>query len=308
MDERFIIELSMTDNGLDFIKRSLIEMQDENETSIKYAVLHLSAGLELILKSRLQKEHWSFLFEDINKASYQNYVSGNFKSISFDNLLSRLMNVCQIEISQGTKKRFQDLKASRNKIEHYHMDIHKAALESTAYKVLSFLIPFIHKEELVSRDNDLLIYINEQLLQMDNYLSQRKREVSAAIKGLPDSVNFLDCPHCMQKDTLRLDKAYCYFCNTQFRNLAVELIPKFIDDEHVFQYREFDSIEFCPYCRSETMIVSANKCVCLDCLKVINPDEYIKCVDCSISHVVGEEEGEYYGEEYICWTCFFIHD
>ncbi len=44
VDRKFLVELSMTDNGLDFIKRSLKEMEDADELSIKYAVLHLSAG------------------------------------------------------------------------------------------------------------------------------------------------------------------------------------------------------------------------------------------------------------------------
>ncbi|WP_438298145.1 hypothetical protein [Sporosarcina sp. FA15] len=308
MDSKFLVELSMTDNGLDFIKRSLKEMEDADELSIKYAVLHLSAGLELILKSRLQKEHWSFLFEDINKADYQSYVSGDFKSISFGNLLIRLISICQIEISDRTKKRLQNLKVYRNKMEHYNLDIHKVALEATTFEVLSFLIPFIHREELVSRDNELLNYINDKLLQMDSYINQRYKEISSKLKELPDNVKLLDCPYCMQKDTLRLDKAYCYFCNTQFRNLDWELIPKFTNEEHVFSYREFNSIEFCPHCSRDSMIVSSDECACLSCLRVINRNEYVKCADCSITHIVGEEEGEYYSEEYVCYYCLFKYE
>ena len=308
MDRQFTVELSMTDNGLDFIKRSLKEMEEADDLSIKYAVLHLSAGLELILKSRLQKEHWSFLFEDINKANYQNYVSGEFKSISFENLLNRLTNICQIEISDRTKKRLQNLKGYRNKMEHYNLNINKMALEATTFEVLSFLIPFIHREELVSRDNELLNYINDKLLQMDNYISQRYKEISSKLKELPDNVKLLDCPYCMQKDTLRLDRAYCYFCNTQFRNLAKELIPKFMIGDQVFSYREFNSIEFCPHCSQHSMIVSADECACLSCLRVIKLNEYVKCTECSSTHIIGGEEGEYYGEEFVCWNCLLMND
>ncbi|MEW4130404.1 hypothetical protein [Bacillus cereus group sp. BfR-BA-01399] len=308
MEKDFIVELSMTDNGLDFVKRSLKEMEAVDELSIKYAVLHLSAGLELILKSRLQKEHWSFLFDDINKANYQKYVSGDFKSVTFENLINRLTNNCQIEISDNTKKRLQNLKGYRNKMEHYSLNINKMALEATTFEVLSFLIPFIHREELVSRNNELLNYINNRLLKMDNYIKQRYKEISSKLRELPENIKLLDCPYCMQKDTLRLDKAYCYFCNTQFRNLAVELIPKFMSEENTFSYKRFNSVEFCPHCTQHSMIVSAEECACLNCLRVIKPNDYVKCTDCSITHKVGEEEGEYYGEEYICWSCLLKDD
>ncbi|PID04686.1 MULTISPECIES: hypothetical protein [unclassified Sporosarcina] len=308
MDSNFSVEISMTDNGLDFIKCSLKEMEEADELSIKYAVLHLSAGLELILKSRLQKEHWSFLFEDINKANYQNYVSGEFKSVSFENLLSRLVNICQIEISDRTKKRLQNLKMHRNKMEHYNLNIHIMALEATTFEVLSFLIPFIHREELVSRDSELLNYINNKLLQMDSYITQRYKEITSMLKEVSDNIKLLDCPYCMQKETLRLDEAYCYFCNTHFRNLARELIPKFTNEQDVFTYKEFNKIKCCPYCFKNSMIVALEECVCLSCLRVIEPSDYVECGDCLITHVVGDEEGEYYGEEYLCYHCLFKYD
>lgn len=45
---------------LDFITNSLNPiLESNNEHELKYSILHISAGLELLLKEILRNEHWS---------------------------------------------------------------------------------------------------------------------------------------------------------------------------------------------------------------------------------------------------------
>jgi hypothetical protein len=304
------VELTIVENGLDFIKRSLIELEKDDDMYFKYAILHLSAGLELILKARLQKEHWSLVFEDINKANLEIFNEGEFKSVAFDNLISRLEGICNIEIDFKTKRKIQSLKKYRNRIEHFDLSVNKKALEAITFEVLSFLIPFIYKEELIEREHDTLKFINEKLANMDDYITQRYKEISPVIKELPSEVRLLECPNCLQNRTLRLDVKYCYFCETTFKNLSEEFISRFLnfDENFNISYGKFKLLELCPCCAKRSLLVADDECLCLTCCKILKPNEYVKCVDCGITHLLGSEEGEFINEEYVCYDCIFRDD
>jgi len=67
------MKYTVLENGLDFVLNSInnLTIASEDTTDeyakkrlIKYSLLHLSSGIELILKSRLLKEHWTYVFAE----------------------------------------------------------------------------------------------------------------------------------------------------------------------------------------------------------------------------------------------------
>lgn len=74
------------------------------------------------------------------------------------------------------------------------------------------------------------------------------------------------------------------------------------------EVQEIFSVEFCPHCTQHLMIVSSDECACLNCLRVIKPNEYIKCTDFLKIYIVGEEKRKYFREEFICWHCLLKED
>jgi hypothetical protein len=70
MSDEHEITFTPLENGLDFILRALEYLADDpTKRDLKYAVLHLHSGVELILKERLRREHWSLVFEKPEEAS-----------------------------------------------------------------------------------------------------------------------------------------------------------------------------------------------------------------------------------------------
>lgn len=79
----------MLENGMDFIISGILHLQKAESENVeeniqgrelKYALLHLSSGIELVFKSRLNIEHWTYIFEDMNKASKKSYKDGSLKT------------------------------------------------------------------------------------------------------------------------------------------------------------------------------------------------------------------------------------
>jgi len=121
------LQLNLFENGLDFILSALNYLKhtnenDKNLSNVKYAVLHMSAGVELILKYRLSLEHWSLLFSKIEVANIQKLKNGDFQSVDSKECITRLENICGLSISQSMKESIRSLRDKRNKLEHFEID------------------------------------------------------------------------------------------------------------------------------------------------------------------------------------------
>ena len=73
------VEFELFENGLNFVVSALKHLDEPiKATDLKYAILHLSSGIELILKERLRRAHWTLLFSKVDKASLQDYKMAGF--------------------------------------------------------------------------------------------------------------------------------------------------------------------------------------------------------------------------------------
>ena len=115
------------ENAFCFISESIEKMNQleknqgvtEGDQNLKYAICHLWSGIFLLLKARLSKEHWSFLFSKINEATKENLRSGDFKGLYFDDCQKRLSNICSIKFNKEQKNVLDKIKKKRNQAEHY---------------------------------------------------------------------------------------------------------------------------------------------------------------------------------------------
>lgn len=137
-------------NGMDYlvsVVENLAEGEDGAPSSrgLKYAVLHLQAASEVLIKTRLVHEHWSLVFKDPGRASRQKYEDGDFSSCELSEALNRLRDVVGITIDEKDKKSLEALSRSRNALQHYGLIAPARAVASRSVQVLDFLLRFIHE-------------------------------------------------------------------------------------------------------------------------------------------------------------------
>src|SRR2546427_574678 len=85
-----------------------------HETS---AVRDLWQGIELVFKERLHHEHWSLVFESVNKADKATYDSGDFTSVGFDACVERLRGICGVDIAPRDFAALKSLQKKRGRLE-----------------------------------------------------------------------------------------------------------------------------------------------------------------------------------------------
>lgn len=90
-----------------------------DDLSVKHIILNLANCLELLIKFKLENEHWTLVFADLNKARYSNYLEGDFVSVDIKSGIARLKNVCEIEYPFIASTRIYQY---RNRLMHYTLN------------------------------------------------------------------------------------------------------------------------------------------------------------------------------------------
>lgn len=97
----------------------LLSQGDFDELTMKHIILNLANCLELLIKYRLEQEHWTLIFSDLNRAKYSDYLVGDFISVDVKSGILRLKNICEMEyIFTASIHIYQ----YRNRLMHYTLN------------------------------------------------------------------------------------------------------------------------------------------------------------------------------------------
>ena len=92
---------------------------DFDELTMKHIILNLANCLELLVKYRLEQEHWTLIFSDLNKAKYSDYLAGDFVCVDVKSGILRLKNVCEMECTFIASMHIYQY---RNRLMHYTLN------------------------------------------------------------------------------------------------------------------------------------------------------------------------------------------
>jgi hypothetical protein len=221
----------MLDNGLDFILKSLETIDNEDE-NLKYSVINLHAGIQLLLKELLFQEHWSLIFQKIETADRKKLKSGDFVSVNHSDLIDRLQKIVGIKIEKDLLEKFDWLRKERNIAEHYQFVVSADVLMSNIAKLLTLLYPFIMTQlvetELISSDDTRFNLIRDYLYRFETYVKEKLKQIEDVINGL-DMV--FECPECTQRSVEFTDatSAYCHFCDENIKDFGDKYIDMFMN-------------------------------------------------------------------------------
>lgn len=211
------MKITLIENALDFILSAVEHAKEDNDRSLKYAVLHLSDGVELVLKEKLKREHWSLLFADVDKASENALKTGEFKSVDFDECVGRLESISGLNMKSHIDL-LRLLRRHRNKLQHFEYSGSRDEIISILVKTWGFVLDFLHDHlPDVVRDQDVTIEkIKEFMIENENFVKERSAAIQSAIdefKTLSNAV--LECPRCLEPALLIPgieEDPHCLFC------------------------------------------------------------------------------------------------
>ncbi|MFI6084718.1 hypothetical protein ACIBBB_27735 [Streptomyces sp. NPDC051217] len=95
------VDFPPVENGVDYLRSVVDHLTDADPPTpraLKYAVLHLQAAAEVLLKSRLLHEHWSLVFKEPSAATRKKFEVGDFTSCTTEAAIDRLRNIAGVDV------------------------------------------------------------------------------------------------------------------------------------------------------------------------------------------------------------------
>ncbi|WP_411147414.1 hypothetical protein [Streptomyces sp. A30] len=249
-----------------------------NDRDLKYAVLHLQAATEVLLKARLVREHWSLVFKDPGKATRSAFEQGKFESCGMGATLDRLVSIAGVPITGKQRETITDLAETRNALTHYGHTANAYAVEARAARVLDFLLDFVplHLHPVLTSEASLvestMAVVRNRLNDIEVLVKKRMQGVSGELAGLEDRT--MVCPRCKQWALVigGGDPVICRFCLETFAPIDVVIYTWNRDGDDL-------GIVDCPACGTAEVVIlvktAVNKtedvALCMHCATVYEP-------------------------------------
>jgi DNA-directed RNA polymerase subunit RPC12/RpoP len=233
------IVFDLQTNAFDFMDKAVEEAKSGDTRAWKYSLLNLVSAIELLMKSVLEKEHWSLLFDDVNKASTHKLKSGDFRSVDFNAAQTRLQEIIGIDMPSEYTKFLKQLYDLRNKITHFKFETTELQIKSLIERGCSIFISLYEKGYGSSADEKIVYRLSESLLEFEHFVNERIKQIEDKIKAYDKpSKHFRICDSCWQETlVIATDKAKCLFCGKE------------IEIEELAQMSEGPGGP-CPHCQS----------------------------------------------------------
>lgn len=258
------ITLNLLENGLDFLCEALSPIvQTQDERKLKYSVLHIYAGVELILKKIVFDINWQWIFKDESKASEQALSTGNFESINFGGIKYKL-SLAGLNLHPKVVSHIEALRRKRNMIEHYAMqDEIASALRGNVSVVLDDVINLINKHITIdtSRAKRLYDELRRQAAKFKEYNDRLLERLDPVLQEARDNeAVILQCPNCFLDFLAAIpgEEAECLHCHYRAdpEKLAddtlerIEEVDAYATIKDGGEYPQYD----CPTCHFNSLI------------------------------------------------------
>ncbi|MFI1062625.1 hypothetical protein ACH4TC_12120 [Streptomyces spororaveus] len=315
MSEEPQVHFPPVENGMDYLI-SVMEHLDgaPGPRSLKYAVLHLQAATEVLLKARLIAFDWRLTFKKAEEADRAAFDRGGFQSCNVDTAIKRLRADAGVEVPSEAKGHITHLASQRNRLQHFGLTEPALAVRSRTVLVLDFLLDFVNQElrphlsgdDLSSLDTHMGT-VRESLSRVEALVTSRMARIQPELGSMARHV--VQCVACGQWAMVAHEGATsCLFCGVPWEpeQAAEEYAAEHLGDSWFSMVKDGGSPPryTCPACDGEALVQSVrvaafkeeDRGFCFHCGEAFR--NLTECAKCGTLIDGGE------GALQVCETCF----
>lgn len=275
------LEAELTGNALSFLRRAVTGITSSDESPehqvLTFAVVDLAVAIEILLKARLVREHWSLLFDVVDKADESDLLQGRAKTVTPTQAIKRLANIAAVPLVSADRakddhaKQVERIVGLRNRAAHFTLSAEaEAGIRVQLAGGLNFVLWFLQTQfrDTGSEDTQRLVEdviedIAGELRKVDDLVKIRMAELETVLDMASVCVR---CPTCLMP-TLMIgdDAATCPFC------LAGSVDGETIADEYVANVLKLDAystikdggdwpVHACPECSQRALVEGVQPC------------------------------------------------
>jgi hypothetical protein len=262
-------------NGVDFLDSAITNLLDsKNPRRLKYAVLHLQAAIEILVKVRLQREGFEHIFEDPYSADEGKLRQGKFRSVTLNAALKRLNKVAGIQLARDEEKALDSLNDERNKLQHFGSTSNHEVVNTHAAKALEILSQFIVQHLVPNAPGHEVAPLKDAEELIRRALSDIAAVTQARLNRLAPELDawsgiIVHCPDCRQLTWTfqpHDESSRCRFCGHDWSqedgcDAAEEYVGSILGESRyeAAKGRCDWSISECPKCEMEALVAVATR-------------------------------------------------
>jgi hypothetical protein len=310
----------LLENALDFIYVALdrLSQKELSKQALKYGLLHLSSGVELLFKEALRREHWALIFQDPDKATLEALNSGNFKSVDFESCLKRLQNIASVKgWSKSQETELLSFRRKRNQLEHFGITGPPNAVIASSAHMMSTVVDFM-KDQLEPDKwdpacKDYYERITRKLYEFKEFVDHRNDEILPLLEQARMSCTVMICGSCFDEALLlgTSSQPNCLFCRYEASAVdAAEFWVRTILGTNKYETEKEGGqypVHECPECDEDTLVDTNNvlesfnleRYICFSCGGVFKESSMRHCGTCGRLYQFWQKD-----ELGMCVTCF----
>lgn len=248
------IKLSLLENAESFINESLSKVisAEKDPTQWKYAVLNLVQAIELSLKEMLRREHWTLVFQNVDKPNH---------TVSLDGALQRLTSVANINFDRDDITAVKTAINLRNQIVHFEFSFQEDQVKLVYARLLGFLQHCFSKYLGKELNDAVKTALWEEAIFLFDFADELYRRAEERIKaeGIPAHL-ILTCHRC-DSDTFipRTDTGICYVCGYKDDMVPCAACGLALYEDEATPVGEHWDLFCCDRCMEIGVIVHSNK-------------------------------------------------
>ncbi|BBH16426.1 hypothetical protein Back2_07130 [Nocardioides baekrokdamisoli] len=210
------ISWAVVENGLDFLGHAVEEMA-KSPADNKYAAIHLFGAIEVLIKARLIREHWTLACKNVDAATLSGFKAGDVPTVDAMQGLKRLESNVGITISKQQAQNVDAVRRLRNRVAHFAVvAIDPVATKTELARGLDFVVWFLEKQILPDAPAGEADLIRDALSEIASVLGEIKAFVAERLATLKSELDASDlllvCPRCSQACLTVPDGTKCLFC------------------------------------------------------------------------------------------------
>lgn len=178
---------NLSENAFDFLEKSV----DEIKIHPKYSVIHFATAVELLLKARLMREHWTLVVERASDVTLEDFLSGKCKTVTQADAVKRLNGACSENIPKDAIAQFAKIAAHRNQMIHFFHNAGTAKADQALIEeiVKEQCLSWYYLERLLSEWGDQFEEFETKIAGVRWRMKQNRAFLSVAFDRLKPKID-----------------------------------------------------------------------------------------------------------------------
>jgi len=306
----------LAESAFEFLDRAIREFRD----SPKFSTIHFATAVELFLKARLTREHWSLVLENPDKANRAQFLDGRCRTVTPGAAINRLQDLADVTISQDARTVFLAIAEHRNRMIHF---VHGGGEGDGAKEILKQVAieqcrGWSHLERLLRDWTDHFEWLAPRIAAVRLAMIGHHEFLTAAFDVLQPTIRSLKskgavfriCRSCaheaaqVHKLSDHVARLECLLCWSRDSLITLEC-PSSLCDAQV-ELTGYDGLAPCKVCTAS--ISAADVAKVLESDPPITADDMIDYVAKNCALCAGYHSVVAHGHHYVCTECLAVED